>query len=52
MTSQFLAIGTFKDINTITDNTHKLGLHLNAVKCEVVYGDSQATHDEDTLKNF
>ena len=29
-----------KDINTITDNTVKLGLHLNAAKCEVVYGDS------------
>ena len=41
-----------KDINTITDNSDKLGLHLNAAKCEVVYGDSQATHDDDTLKNF
>ena len=54
---QFLVIGyiIIKDINTIaniTDNTDKLGLHLNAAKCEVVYGGIQATHDDDTLKNF
>ena len=34
------------------DKTAKYGLVLNAAKCEVVYRDPLAPHDDDTLKNF
>ena len=40
------------DIISIKDKTDKYGLVLNAAKCEVVYVDSLAPHDDDTLKDF
>ena len=40
------------DIISIKDKTDKYGLVLNAAKCEVVYGDPLASHDDDTLKDF
>ena len=40
------------DIISIKDKTDMYGLVLNAAKCEVVYGDPLAPHDDDTLKDF
>ena len=41
-----------KDIISIKNKTDMYGLVLNVVKCEVVYGDPLAPHDDDTLKDF
>ena len=41
-----------KDVIFIKDKKYKYGLQLNAAKCEVVYGDLQALHNDETLKNF
>ena len=41
-----------KDVISIKDKTDKYGLQLNAANCKVVYGDPQALHNDETLKNF
>ena len=41
-----------KDVITIKDKTDKYGLRLNAAKYEVVYGEPQPLHNDETLKNF
>ena len=40
------------NIISIKDKTDKYGLVLNAAKCEVIYGDPLAPHDDNTLKDF
>ena len=40
------------DIIYIKDKTDKYGLVLNAAKCEVVYEDPLASHDDNMLKDF